>query len=409
MSRRESLYLSAGLLVALVLIAGSVYLVVGDPRYRQPPIDGLLPAGRLFDPLPLPTRAIAVAFPTPSLPEPPPAAEPPVSPTVGATAANSPPSTPESAENAQISSPAPGTTTTAPGNLTPTFEPAATGNGERQLAAGSYSRPADITLNGLEVDRFIVLSRATRDHVRELYLLGQELGRDGRAFSRLGTSTFATYHFLGRWDDGPYELGDYAFLEPAIDYFSGSFAHLGQAAKVGLTSWGALDPIWATDRPCQPAETPLACELRLHNPAVLLIGLGTNDIAPGNIFEHHMRQILEECLDQGVIPILATKADRYEGEDNRNNETVRRLAAAYRVPLWDFDLVAGTLPGHGVGRDEVHMGFYDPYDYSVAAGFERGYGLFNLSALMALHAVYLEVQAIDADGLPAAPTLAVER
>jgi hypothetical protein len=121
-----------------------------------------------------------------------------------------------------------------------------------------------------------------------------------------------------------------------------------------------------------------------------------------------MRQIVEECIDQGVIPILATKADRYEGEDNRNNETLRRLAAEYLVPLWDFDLVAGTLPGHGVGRDEVHMGFYDPYDYAVPAGFERGYGLFNLSALMALHEVYLELQHLAAASLPAA-TLAVER
>ena len=70
---------------------------------------------------------------------------------------------------------------------------------------------------------------------------------------------------------------------------------------------------------------------------------------------------------EGVIPVLATKADRFEGEDNRNNKIIRQAAYDYRVPLWDFDLLAGTLPGRGMGADDVHLTFFDYYDYNLEA------------------------------------------
>ena len=54
-------------------------------------------------------------------------------------------------------------------------------------------------------------------------------------------------------------------------------------------------------------------------------------------------------------------------------------------------MVAGTLPGRGMGSDEVHLTLYDQYDYASERAFQRGYGVYNLTALMMLHAIREEI------------------
>jgi len=54
---------------------------------------------------------------------------------------------------------------------------------------------------------------------------------------------------------------------------------------------------------------------------------------PAN-YERYVRQILEGLIDEGVLPILATKADNLEG-DHRINEILARLAHEYQIPLWN--------------------------------------------------------------------------
>ena len=135
-------------------------------------------------------------------------------------------------------------------------------------------------------------------------------------------------------------------------------------------------------------------ELRLHNPSVLLIRLGTNDTAEGDAFERAIRHTVEFSIDNGVIPVLVTKSDRFEGDD-RNNETLRRLAAEYAIPLWDFDLVAGTLPDRGLGADGVHLTSYDSDDYRDPATLSFGFPLSDLTGLMTLDAIR---RATESDG-----------
>ncbi|MGH2538661.1 MAG: hypothetical protein ACRDHL_14830 [Candidatus Promineifilaceae bacterium] len=315
----------------------------------------------------------------------PPAAEP------TATASPPPTDTPTAAPLTASPSPRPSATPTdrpptatlapSPPQPTPTAGPPS--------PTAAPPQPDPLAINGLSKASYLILPPEVQDHVRELAAQGQAFGRNPRAFSKIGSSTIATYHFLGRWDDGPYNLGAFSYLQPAIDHFQGSFARDSIAAQLGMSAGGALDPAWASQQGCAPNEAPVACELRLHNPAVAVITLGTNDTGSGARFEANMRAIIEYAAGQGVIPILATKADRFEGEDNRNNGIVRGLAVEYRLPLWDFDIVAATLPNHGVGSDGVHMAFYDTYDYTSPSAFQRGYGLFNLTAVMALYEVYL--------------------
>jgi hypothetical protein len=251
--------------------------------------------------------------------------------------------------------------------------------------------PTPVLLNGLPLDQVLVLPSGVRQHIAQIAERGRALGRDGYAFGRVGGSVAATQHLMGRFDTGPYVLGPYASLQPTVDYYAGSFSRVGQAAKRGLTAQATLDPNWADPAFCQPNEAPVDCEIRLHNPSILLVVLGTNDIGSGQQFEDDMRVLLAHLEDQGIVPILVTKADRFEGADDRNNATIRALAAELQLPLLDFDLIAGTIPGRGMGDDNVHLTLYDQYDYTDPRAFQRGYGVFNLAALMMLDAVRQEM------------------
>jgi len=91
----------------------------------------------------------------------------------------------------------------------------------------------------------------------------------------------------------------------------------------------------------------LACEARLHKPAIAFILLGTNDASHPEVFEADVRQILDYLIEQGIVPILATKADDFEG-DYSINATIARLAYEYDLPLWNFWLAVQPLPDHGL-------------------------------------------------------------
>jgi hypothetical protein len=269
-------------------------------------------------------------------------------------------------------------TMTAPPSPTATPEP-----------AGPTATP--IMLNEVLVVDVVVLTDEAGANIREIYARGQDQGRDPNAFSRLGASIIATHHFLGRWDTGPYDLGPFAHLQPVIDQYQGSFSRVGEAAKRGLTALAVFDPLWSSEEACLANESVIDCEIRLHNPSILIIALGTNDKWDAVGFDQNLRMVVEHTIDQGVIPVLATKADRFEGEDNRNNESVRQIAADYQVPLWDFDLIADTLPGRGMGSDDVHLTLFDYYDYNMEAAYETGYGLYNLTALMMLDEIWRQL------------------
>lgn len=273
--------------------------------------------------------------------------------------------------------PTPTPTPTATPTPVPTATPAATATPTRD--------PATL-VNGVPVEHFVVMPPATVDNVRRIFARGQELGRNPRAFSKLGDSISLTSHYFARFDQKRYDLGIYQALQPTIDYYDNSFERFGLAVRIGLLAWISFRPGVADPQLCRPEEHMVECELRLHNPSVLVIRLGTNDIAPGDAFERAIRHAIETSTAEGVIPLLVTKSDRFEG-DNRHNETLRALAAEYAVPLWDFDLVAGTLPDRGLGGDAVHLTMYAGDDFSDPATLSFGYPLSDLTGLFALDAI----------------------
>ncbi len=251
------------------------------------------------------------------------------------------------------------------------------------------------SLNGIPYSQIILLPDETIQHMQEVYALGQELGRDPNRFSKLGDSIIANADFLTRFDQpGTYILGPYDDLQPVIDNFPGSWDRFGVAIRIGLRAWGVFDPAWANKDWCEPNEVMIDCEIRLNNPSVLIIHLGSNDLDAN--FDQFLRKTVEHTLELGVIPILLTKADRYEGEDNRNNNTIRQVAADYAVPLIDFDVVAETLPNRGIKEgDNVHLSGPMAHDYNLPIVYEKGHTVHNLTILLMMDRVWREVMIDD--------------
>ena len=247
------------------------------------------------------------------------------------------------------------------------------------------------TMNGVPIEGLIVMPENVVANAQNIYVQGQALGNNPQAFSKIGDSTIQIPFFLARFDQpGGYNLGDYAYLQPTIDFFAGSFAREGMAVRKGFHSWTVTDPAWADKSICQPNETPIACEIRVQRPSIIFIRLGSNDAGVPDMFDKNIRQIVEFSIVNGVIPVIGTKADRAEGS-NVNNDVLRRIAADYEIPLWEFDIAAGTLPGRGLDVDNVHLNTFYAHDYTSPTAFQKGHSVHNLTALMMLDALMNKV------------------
>jgi hypothetical protein len=114
-----------------------------------------------------------------------------------------------------------------------------------------------------------------------------------------------------------------------------------------------------------------------------------------------MRHLLDNVLELGALPILATKADNLEG-DHTINRSIAQLAFEYDIPMWNFWAVTDPLPNHGLVEttvvdgetveDNFHLtiglgNYFDDPDNTVAA-----WPLRNLTALQTINAVYQAVK-----------------
>ena len=227
--------------------------------------------------------------------------------------------------------------------------------------------------------------------MRRVYELGQSLGNDPHAFSKIGDSETFTSWFLAPFDGhlATYDLGPYNELQPVIDYFQGSFARQSLAARQGFNAASVFAPLWADPTQCDPGETPLACEFRLHRPSYVFILLGTNDYLHLDEFESQMRKIIEFSLEQGVVPIIGLKADNLEG-DGSINRTLYRLAVEYQLPLWNFWRAVQGLPSNGLDEDQAHLTF-GVNEFGNQEAMQRAWPVRNLTALQTLGRVWREV------------------
>ena len=234
-------------------------------------------------------------------------------------------------------------------------------------------------------------------HARQIFLSGLALGNRADVFSKVGDSNTDNPAFLTPFDQGNFNLGQYTELSPTIHYFSGSFSRASPAAVGSFSTSRELDPAFAKPG-CAAGETPLACEYRLNKPSVALILLGTGDQHSWQGFEARYRKIIEYTIQQGIIPVLITKADDLESKEDTappgfTNAVIRRLAQEYDVPLLDLRAAVDPLPNHGCGPDGFH---YNTPPDGQSANFDTahllyGFNMRNLTALQALDALRQEV------------------
>jgi hypothetical protein len=237
-----------------------------------------------------------------------------------------------------------------------------------------------------------VIPASISERTIEIYRKGQEFHNNPYAFSVVGDCDSSPSWFLGDFDRGPsyYSLGEYFDLELVINAFQGSFERESLAVRSGFNSASVLSPLWADPQSCQAGEMPLDCEIRLHHPAFVFVLLGTNDSNNLDTFESNMRIILNVLVENGIVPILATKADNLEG-GSQINATIARLATEYEVPFWNFWRAVQELPNHGLQTDGAHL-TWDHNLFDDPKTMLNAWPWRNLTALQVLDYVWRSVQ-----------------
>jgi hypothetical protein len=225
----------------------------------------------------------------------------------------------------------------------------------------------------------------------EIYQYGLAFGRNPNRFSKIGDCQNITTYFLAAFDDPKgYRLGPvYAYLQPTIDHFAGSWSRQSLAVKGGMNVAAVQNPFWTmTPKPkeCNSGETPLACEIRVNNPSIVIISMEESWSGDIGKYDGYMRKIVEYVLSQDVVPILVTRAEEPDIKISIN-ATVARIAYDYNVPLWNFWAAAYPLPSHGLTADEFHLTWAGPF-FDDPARMEMGWPWRNLTALQAIDAVW---------------------
>jgi hypothetical protein len=238
---------------------------------------------------------------------------------------------------------------------------------------------------------------------KEIYDRGLETGNRADHFSKIGDCQNINPYFLWMFDHPErYELReDQVYLQETIDHFSGSFERESAATKGGLNVAAVVSTsyLWVDSERCEDGESPLTCELRLHQPSIAIISMEETWGRDNKVenYEKYMRQIIETVIEFGTVPILATKADNMEG-DHQINQAIARLAYEYDIPLWNFWLAVQSLEDHGVNDDGFHLTGLD--NFTDIEHLEDGWPVRNLTALQSIDVVWRQLNDLPLEGMP---------
>jgi len=227
------------------------------------------------------------------------------------------------------------------------------------------------------------------DAMREVYQRGLEMGNDPTHFSIIGDCQNVSSYFMSAYEKpDEFSLGEeYAYLQPTIDYYQGSFSRVSVAVKGGFNAAAVISPLRSDKTVCNANESPLDCELRLWRPSIVFVSMETWwSQKPEEEYARYMRKVLDRIIETGAVPIIATKADNLEG-DNAINATVAQLAYEYDIPMWNFWAAVQPLPDHGLSPDGFHLTFARNF-FDDPKRMENAWPWRNLTALQSLDAVH---------------------
>ena len=183
-------------------------------------------------------------------------------------------------------------------------------------------------------------------NIQDIYQLGLTLGNDPHAFSIFGDCQSRPAEFFGVYEtDAALITSLSPELQETVANFTGSFNRESPTSQDGTTPGALLWDQWHRgEYGCQFGETPVDCELRIHRPSFVIIQIGSHFESRNT---EYLRRVIDQLLANGVVPILATKADNRE-KDNRINRDMAMLSAEYDLPLWNFWAAVDDLPNRGL-------------------------------------------------------------
>ncbi len=243
------------------------------------------------------------------------------------------------------------------------------------------------------------------DAMVDVYERGQEFERDSRTVTKVGDSLSADPYYLEIMAADEQVLGPFDYLAETVTYYGANADQGSVAAQKGLSSIVLFDPFWASDDICRANETPLECEYRLRNPSVAFIMFGPNDVLSMTYerYGQNMRQVVEETMALGIIPVLSTFSYHPEHpqwwQSVEFNLQLVEIAEEYEVPLVNLWAASRPLEEYGLDIDRVHMkqsGFaYLKFDTGHETFF--GTSLRNLLAVRTLHEIRLKLNLSEDD------------
>jgi hypothetical protein len=234
-----------------------------------------------------------------------------------------------------------------------------------------------------------VVPTSISERARQIYEYGLSRGNDPTHFSIIGDCQNVSSYFLSVFDrPGDYSLGtQYAYLQPTIDYYQGSFSRKSLAVKGGFNAAAVLSPFRSDPKSCNPNESPLDCELRKWRPSIVIVSMETWwSEKPATEYDKYMRLVLNRIIETGALPIIATKADNLEG-NNAINATIAQIASEYQIPMWNFWAAVQPLNHHGLSGDGFHLTFARNF-FDDPKRMKSAWPWRNLTALQTLDAVH---------------------
>ena len=253
---------------------------------------------------------------------------------------------------------------------------------------GSTTTPGS-TLAPDEWKNLPIVPASVSDQMRAVYQRGLEMGNDPKHFSVIGDCQNVSSYFLAVYDkSSDFSLGSgYAYLQPTIDYYQGSYSRKSLAVRGGYNVAAVLSPLRANPKFCNKGESPLDCELRTWRPSVVFVSMETWwSEKPAEEYGKYMRRVIERILATGAVPIIATKADNLEG-DYSINATIAEIANEYDLPLWNFWAAVQPLPNHGLSPDNFHLTFARNF-FDDPVRMKSAWPWRNLTALQTLDLVH---------------------
>lgn len=220
-------------------------------------------------------------------------------------------------------------------------------------------------------------------NIKGIYQRGQELGNNPQAFSIFGDCQSQPEFFLGLYETDATLLQSLSpELQEMVTWFGGSFNRKSPTIKDGTTAGGLLAPFWHNGTfGCGITESPVDCELRLHNPSFVFINVGTHWVVRN---QEYLRTIITELIGRGIVPILVTKADERE-QGEKTNSDLAILAEEFNIPLWNFYAAVSDLPDLGLYAKPGQGGLGNVYLGDIAT--ER----YRLGGLQSLYTVWQAV------------------